>query len=350
MLASAGDQDMDTTADQIESVRREWGTRLLILGHHYQDSAVLRHADVTGDSLELSRQAGASPAERIVFCGVHFMAESADILTAPEQTVYMPDTSAGCPMADMAEISQVERAWPVLQGHGGDWLPVVYVNSTAALKAFVGRQGGSTCTSSNAPKVFRWVTDQNRRVFFLPDRHLGTNTARDLGVPDDRVAVYNPRLPDGGLAAADFRRARVVVWDGFCPIHTVFTLDQVREIREREPQATIIVHPETPIEVTQLCDAHGSTAQIIKWVEAAAPGTVVYVGTEAHLVRRLAEQHRARGVDVRVLRHSVCPNMARTNARNLLAVLRDWPERNVVRVPAPFVPEARLALERMLRL
>ena len=341
---------MNEVHQQIEALRREWGRRLLVLGHHYQDDAVLQHADVIGDSLELARQAGASAAERIVFCGVHFMAESADLLTAPEQAVYMPDTSAGCPMADMAEAHRVARAWDLLERSGGGWLPVVYVNSTAELKALVGRHGGATCTSSNAARVWQWALAQNRRVFFLPDEHLGRNTAADLGIADADVARFDPRAPDGGLDPATLGRVRVLLWQGFCPIHVVFTLEQVRAIRAQEPDARIIVHPETPREVVRLCDAHGSTSQIIRYVEGLPAGTTVYVGTEAHLVRRLAERLRPRGVTVKLLRTSICPNMAKTNERNLLAVLQHWPDRNRVRVPAHLVADARQALERMLRL
>ncbi len=340
---------MPDPGDMIESVRKELGNRLLILGHHYQDASVLRHADVIGDSLELARAAAAGTAERIVFCGVHFMAESADILTTPAQTVYMPETGAGCPMAEMAGDLQVEQAWAMLREHTRDWLPVVYVNSTARVKAFCGRNGGSACTSSNAPKVFQWVLAQKKKIFFLPDEHLGANTAHDLGIPDDQVAVFNYRQPNGGLTPADLDRAKAVVWGGFCPIHVVFTVEQVRDIRAQWPGAKIIVHPETPKEVVRLCDAHGSTAQIIKYVDAAAPGTILFVGTESHLVRRLAEKHKDR-LTVKVLHTSICPNMAKTNEQNLLAVLRDWPNGRVVRVPAPVAAEARLCLERMLAL
>jgi quinolinate synthase len=340
---------MEVTGTEIEAIRKEWGSRLLILGHHYQDSNVLRHADVIGDSLELARRAGAATAERIVFCGVHFMAESADLLTSPSQTVYMPDASAGCPMADMADISHVERAWSFLHRSGGRWLPVVYVNSSAAVKAFCGRYGGSACTSSNAPAVFQWVFSQGGKVFFLPDRHLGTNSAHDLGLADDEVAVYDSGKPDGDLAPRDLEPIRILLWNGFCPIHTVFTVAHIREVRQQWPRAKIIVHPETPREAVRLADAHGSTAQIIKYVESAAAGTTIFIGTEAHLVRRLAEQHRGR-LEIKPLKHSVCPNMARTSERNLLALLRNWPDRNIVAVPPGMAANARLSLERMLRL
>lgn len=340
---------MPDSCHEIDAIRREWGPRLLILGHYYQDDSVLRHADVHGDSLELSRQAAASTAERIVFCGVHFMAESADILTSAKQTVYMPEAGAGCPMADMADITQVERVWAQIRRHGDNWLPVVYVNSSARVKAFCGRVGGSACTSSNAPRVVKWVLDQGKRPFFLPDRHLGENTAHDHGLNDAEVAVYDFRQPDGGLTPEAIRTCRMLVWGGFCPIHAIFSADRIRQIREEHPQAKIIVHPEAPKEVVRLSDAHGSTSQIMRYVEAAPPGTHIYIGTESHLVRRLASQYRSR-VTVDVLRTSVCPNMARTNEQNLLKVLKDWPDRNLVRVPAAVASEARLCLDRMLSL
>ena len=340
---------MTELAQNIEAIRKEWGPRLLILGHHYQDSDVLRHVDAIGDSLELARRAAAeTAAERIVFCGVHFMAESADILSAPNQAVYMPATSAGCPMADMADVSQAERAWQALQAHGADWLPVVYVNSSAALKAFCGRNGGSACTSSNAAKVVEWVFSQGQRVFFLPDRHLGANTAHDLGLPDDAVAVYDPHAPANGVTGPQLDKARVVAWAGYCPIHVVFTVDLIRELRAAWPHAKIIVHPEAPKEVVRLADAHGSTAQIIKYVQHAPAGSTIFVGTEAHLVRRLAEEHKDR-LTVRVLKASVCPNMAKTTEQNLLTLLRDWPDWAIIRVPPAAITDARLCLERMLR-
>jgi quinolinate synthase len=341
---------MEHFSTAIETIRKEWGARLLILGHHYQRQTVLRHADVIGDSLELSRKAAEQRcAERIVFCGVRFMAESADILTGPAQTVYMPDMAAGCPMADMADVPRVEAAWRALQEWGGDWLPVVYVNSSAELKALCGRWGGSTCTSSNAPRVIRWAFGEGKRVFFLPDEHLGANTAHDLGLPDDAVAVYDPLAPEGGLTAARAAAARMIVWKGFCIVHKAFTGDQVRMVREKIPGARIIVHPETPKDVLRLADAHGSTAQIVQYVEAAPAGSTVVIGTEANLVERLAIQHAGR-ITVKLLRPSVCANMAKTNERNLLEVLEHWPKQNEVHVPDGVAADARRALQRMLEL
>jgi quinolinate synthase len=327
------------------------GRRLCILGHHYQRSSVLSHADETGDSLELSRKAaGRRDAERIVFCGVHFMAESADILTGPAQAVYMPDPTAGCPMASMAaDADAVMVAWQRLSDAGSGWLPVVYVNSTAASKAFCGRNGGSTCTSSNAGRVMSWAFAQGKRVFFLPDEHLGANTAHDLSILDENVAVYDPFLPGGGIPDNALRRAQVVVWKGFCIVHAAFTAEHVRIAREKLPGAKIIVHPETPKEVVRLCDAHGSTSQIIQYVEAAPSGSTVVVGTELNLVSRLAERHEGR-VTVKALAPSVCANMSRTSEQNLLELLQTWPDHCRVRVPEAEAAEARTSLERMLSL
>jgi len=340
---------MSDISNDIEAIRRERGARLLILGHHYQSPAVLRHADVTGDSLELARNAAASQAERIVFCGVHFMAESADILTTPEQTVYMPEPAAGCPMANMADDYQVEKAWSFLRQSGDDWLPVVYVNSTARIKAFCGRAGGSACTSSNATKVFQWAFNQGKRIFFLPDIHLGINSAHDLGIPDEQTAIYEYQKPNGGLTPDALKDVRVLVWGGYCPIHVNFTVVDVQTVRANWPDAKIIVHPEAPKEIIRMVDAHGSTSQIIKYVQAAPEGSTIVIGTESQLVKRLAEDYKDR-LTIRMLRGSFCPNMAKTNEQNLLRLLTDWPDRNIVRVPANLIPDARLCLERMLKL
>ncbi len=337
-------------AEQIESIRCEWGERLLILGHHYQRSSVVAHADETGDSLELARKAAMHrTAERIVFCGVHFMAESADMLSGPEQTVYMPEAGAGCPMADMADADAMQATWQALAARGDDWLPVVYVNSSAAIKAVCGRYGGSCCTSSNAAKVFQWAFDQGKRVLFVPDEHLGANTAYDLGIPDEAVAVYDPHQPQGGLSDADIDAARVVVWKGYCIVHRAFSVEQVDQVREKLPTAKIIVHPESPKEVVRHCDAHGSTAQIIDYVDAAADGETIVIGTELNLVQRLAEKHRGR-VEIKALKPSVCANMAKTNAHNLLELLQAWSTALQIRVAPEVAAEARLSLERMLAL
>jgi quinolinate synthase len=341
---------MDASGREVDAIRREWGKKVVILGHYYQSASVLRHADEIGDSLELSRKAAAhTEAEKIVFCGVHFMAESADILKGTGQTVYMPETLAGCPMANMADIEEATLAWETLEAFGGGWLPVAYVNSSAEIKAFCGRLGGSTCTSSNAVRVFKWVRDQGKKVFFLPDEHLGRNCAADLGLPDRAVVLYDRFKESGGLAQRDIEQAEVIVWKGFCLVHTAFTAQQIRDVREQLPSAKIIVHPETPREVLRLADAHGSTAQIVRYVESAPEGSTVVIGTELNLVERLADLHRGR-VTVKALAPSVCANMAKTSERNLLELLRSWPRDREVHVPEAVAQDARRALSTMLGL
>lgn len=339
-----------STSKDIQRVRDEWGSRLLILGHHYQRSAVLQHADETGDSLELARKAVQYPeAERIVFCGVRFMAESADILTSPDQTVFMPDPRAGCPMAGMADAAELVAAWETLNRSASDWVPIAYVNSTAAIKAFCGKHGGSTCTSSNARKALQPAFEGGRRVLFLPDEHLGRNTADDLHMSQDEVAVYDPKAVDGGLSWSQLTNASIVVWSGYCLVHTAFTVDQVRVVRERLPGARIIVHPEVPREVVRLADAHGSTSQIINYVNSAPDNAMVVVGTELNLVERLAEQNRGR-ITVKALSPSVCANMSKTNEENLYKLLTEWPTSHEVHVGADMTENARRALERMLEM
>ncbi len=341
---------MNKESIEIDEIRRQFGKKLLILGHHYQRAAVLQHADELGDSLELSRKAACHPeADRVVFCGVKFMAESADILTGENQTVYMPDMSAGCPMAGMADSSEITGAWSLLQECGGGWLPVVYVNSSAEIKACCGKWGGSTCTSSNAAKVFRWVFSQGKKVFFLPDEHLGANTAHDMGISDNEVLVYDPRKLNGGLELDEISKAKVIVWKGFCLVHTAFKPEHIEAARAKFRDAKIIVHPETPKEVVRMCDAHGSTSQIIKYVESAPAGSTVIIGTELNLVERLAEEQKGR-VTVKALVPSVCANMAKTNETNLLDLLRKWPARNEVHVPDSITRDARRALKTMLDL
>ncbi|MDP6631143.1 MAG: quinolinate synthase NadA [Kiritimatiellia bacterium] len=341
---------MSEVGERIDAIREEWGDRLLILGHHYQRPSVLAHADKLGDSLELSRLAAdQEKAERIVFCGVHFMAESADILTSPEQIITMPETGAGCPMADMATAELMQTGWNRLAGVCDDWLPVVYVNSTARIKALCGKLGGSTCTSSNAGRVFEWALEQGKRIFFLPDEHLGRNTAATMGIPDDEVALYNPACADGGLSDDEIRSARVVVWKGYCIVHVAFTINQIRQVRAANPDATIIVHPETPREAADLADGQGSTSQIIKAVEAAPDGSTLIIGTEQHLVERLAREQAGR-VTVKCLKPSICANMAKTNEHNLLRLLEEWPDELRIHVSPSVADNARLALQRMLEL
>jgi len=334
--------------EKIEQIRNKWKAKLCILGHYYQRDAVLSHADFVGDSLELARKAAAAKgAEKIVFCGVHFMAESACILAGEHQTVYMPDPNAGCPMADMAPLREVVKAWADIAPFG-DWLPVVYVNSSAAIKAFCGEHGGATCTSSNAGKIFASFLKQNKKILFLPDEHLGANTAHDLGLPDDAVAVFNPSRPNGGLDAEQIQKAKILPWKGYCHVH-MFHVEDIVKARQEHPEAKIIVHPETPKEVLRLADAHGSTSRIVKYVEEAKTGSTIVIGTEINLVKRLAALHAGR-VTVYPLRHSACRNMALTNEDKLLAVLESFPRENEIHVEPKLKNNAALALKRMLEI
>lgn len=336
--------------NEIDDIRREFGEKLLILGHYYQADEVLRHADVIGDSLELARKAAAAGnAEKIVFCGVLFMAESADILSGQAQTVFMPDVTATCPMAIMAWPEGVRQAFSMLTALSNDWMPVAYVNSTAAVKAFCGEHGGLTCTSANAPRIFHWAFKQGKKIFFLPDEHLGVNTAHDAGLPDEAVAVYDPARENGGLTRADVDRARVVVWKGFCYVHAQFSVQDVANARSSYPAARVIVHPEAPKAVVRLSDMHGSTSQLIREVENAPTGSVLIVGTELNLVGRLARIHAGR-VEVHPLRQAMCKTMALTNEANLLRLLREWPAKNEIHVPRQLAQPARTALARMLEL
>lgn len=322
----------------------------LVLGHHYQRPDVLRHCDIIGDSLELSRKAAASDARRILFCGVRFMAESADILTRPDQAVFLSDVRAGCPMADMATLPQATAAWAHLTSAvpAAHWVPVTYVNSSAEIKAFCGQRGGSACTSGNCADILRRsLSRDSAKVFFLPDEHLATNTAHDLGIPDEGIVRYDPALPDGGVTDAQLAAARLVVWKGFCHVHTLFRPEHVAAVRTAHPGAKIVIHPEAPKEVVRLCDAHGSTSQIIDYVNRSPEGATIVIGTEHQLVQRLAEEQRGRRT-LLALCSSTCPNMARTTEAAVLDILRRWPEENRIRVPDAIAHDARLCLQRML--
>jgi len=318
-------------AERIAGIRRakqQLGRRLVILGHHYQQDDVIAFADFTGDSLKLSQLAARQTgAEFIVFCGVHFMAESADILAGRGQKVILPDLSAGCSMADMAEADDVEAAWPRLEEWAGQPItPITYVNSSAAVKAFVGRQEGACCTSSNARLVLEWALHgatpdgsaaDGHKVLFLPDQHLGRNTAYALGWPLESMALFDPQLPDGGLTRAQVRDARVLLWKGHCSVHQLFNVEQVRAIRARPEPYTVIVHPECSWEVCQAADLVGSTEYIIRQVRDAAPGSYWAVGTEVHLVDRLARQEADKHVRSLSGIQCLCATMYRIDLRHL---------------------------------
>ena len=291
-LPSPSDPDLVARA---LAAKEALGDRVFVLGHHYQRDEVIQFADVTGDSFKLAREAAARPdAEFIVFCGVHFMAESADILTADSQKVILPDLAAGCSMADMARLRQVEDAWTAMEAAGvaGDVVPVTYMNSSADIKAFCGRHGGAVCTSSNAETALEWAYQQGTKVLFLPDQHLGRNTAvLKMGLSLDDCVVWDPHRPNGGLTTEQLQAARMILWKGHCSVHGRFSEDTIPRLRGEIPGVQVIVHPECTHEVVLAADLVGSTEFIIQTVEAAAPGTAWAVGTELNLVKRLANEH-----------------------------------------------------------
>ena len=346
-----------TIRERTWAAKRKLGRRAVILGHHYQRESVMEFADFRGDSFKLSQLAAAQPeAEFIVFCGVHFMAESADVLRRPGQTVILPDLKAGCSMADMAVIEDVEEAWERLTAaHGDTIVPVTYMNSSAALKAFCGARGGVVCTSSNARAVLEWAWARKSRTFFFPDQHLGRNTAFAMGVPLEHMAEWDFRAEDPGTANARCFRpgTRIILWRGFCSVHTKFTRRQVDETRAADPAVKILVHPECPFDVARAADFMGSTEFIIQQVEKAAPGTHWAIGTEVNLVHRLALQHPEQ--TIRSLQKNVCPcaTMNRIDPAHLLWALENLSDGHVVnpvRVPEEVKRDARVALDRMLAL
>jgi len=283
-------RDLD---ERIARAKIELGSRLVILGHHYQRDEVIKFADYRGDSLRLSQLAAARPeADYIVFCGVHFMAESADILSGAHQSVILPDLHAGCSMADMANLEQVEVCWQsITSGNRGNVVPVTYINSTAAIKAFVGRNGGAVCTSSNARKVMEWALVRGEKALFLPDEHLGRNTGYGLGIPLDKMAVWNPHEENGGLTDREIAAAQIYLWKGHCSVHQRFRPENVWRVREKHPGIRVIAHPECSWEVCQTSDEVGSTEYILKRILEATPGSAWAVGTEIHMIRRLAQEH-----------------------------------------------------------
>jgi len=344
-------------------VERAWaakkalGDRLFILGHHYQRDEVIQFADVTGDSFKLAREAAARPhAEYIVFCGVHFMAESADILTSDTQKVILPDLAAGCSMADMAALGQVETAWDLLEdlGIAASTVPVTYMNSSADIKAFVGRRGGVVCTSSNAKRALTWAFERGDRVLFLPDQHLGRNTAvRELGFSLDDCVVYDPHQPGGGVTPEQLRAARMILWRGHCSVHQRFSLKNVEDIRARVPDVTVLVHPECRYEVVAAADLVGSTEYIIKTIETAPPGSAWAVGTELNLVRRLANTHPDKRVMFLDRTVCYCSTMNRIDLPHLVWALEELVAGRVVNqiaVDPETAHYARVALDQMLAL
>jgi quinolinate synthase len=341
--------------DRIAAAKARLGGDVVILGHHYQRDEVIKFADFRGDSLKLSFQASQAEGRYIVFCGVHFMAESADILRREHQTVILPDLNAGCSMADMADIGQVEACWSELSSliDPRKIIPVTYMNSTAAIKAFTGEHGGSVCTSTNAAEVMKWAFEGGEKVLFLPDEHLGRNTGYRMGIPLDQMIVWDPYLEFGGNAPEAIRSARIILWKGYCSVHQRFTPQQVERVRREHPGIRVIAHPECRFEVAEAADQIGSTEGIIKAIQASPAGTQWAVGTEIHLVNRLGKElknHKVISLDPSVC---VCTTMFRITPQHLLWALENLGEGNVVNrisVDERTRHHARLALDRMLAL
>ena len=352
--ASAAELDL-----RIRAARYALGERVVILGHFYQRDEVIKYADFVGDSFQLAQLAKTrEKAEALVFCGVHFMAETADMLSQPEQAVILPNLAAGCSMADMADVDSVADCWEQLHevlGHEPDAegrqpvIPVTYMNSSAALKGFCGEHGGIVCTSSNAAAVLKWAFERGQRVLFFPDQHLGRNTAKAMGIPLEQMPMWDPRKP---LADDAIRDAKVILWHGFCSVHKRFTVEQVEQARREHPGVRVIVHPESPMAVVDAADASGSTDFIVKEIAAAAPGSVFAIGTEINLVQRLANQHPE--MTIFCLDPVICPcsTMYRIHPGYLAWMLESL-ERgeilNRITVPESVAIPARVALERMLR-
>jgi quinolinate synthase len=341
--------------DRIAAAKARLGRDVVILGHHYQRDEVVKFADFRGDSLKLSFQASQAEGRYIVFCGVHFMAESADILRREHQTVILPDLNAGCSMADMADIGQVEACWRELSSllDSRKIIPVTYMNSTAAIKAFTGEHGGSVCTSSNAAAVMNWAFETGEKVLFLPDEHLGRNTGYRMGIPLDQMIVWDPYQEFGGNTPEAIRDARIILWKGYCSVHQRFTPQQVERVRREHPGIRVIAHPECRFEVAQAADQIGSTEGIIKAIQASPAGTEWAVGTEIHLVNRLSKElkdHKVISLDPSVC---VCTTMFRITPQHLLWALENLGEGNVVNrisVDERTRHHARVALDRMLTL
>jgi quinolinate synthase len=343
------------------AARAKLGDRAMILGHHYQRDEVIQFADITGDSFKLAHAAAGNPeAELIIFCGVHFMAESADILTGPNQKVILPDLAAGCSMADMAALNQVNAAWAYFEklGIAKQTVPITYMNSTAAIKSFTGENGGAVCTSSNAERAMKWAFEKGEKVFFLPDQHLGRNTAvLKLGLSLDDCVVWNPWKPSGGLSDEQIKNAKVILWRGHCSVHGRFSIENVHDVRAKLPGVQVLVHPECQHEVVAAADVVGSTEMIIRTVENSPAGSKWAIGTELNLVQRLAKTHADKEIIFLDKTVCYCSTMNRIDLPHLVwameTLLADASSGriiNQIKVDSATAAHARVALERMLAL
>lgn len=340
--------------DRIAMARKRLGPRLLILAHHYQRIEVVEMADHVGDSYGLSKIAAEQKdADIILFCGVHFMAESADILTPDHQNVYLPNPLAGCPMADMAEIADVLEAWEYLRPFGGEEriMPISYMNTAARLKAFTGKHGGLICTSSNAEAGLRYALARRDKVFFFPDQHLGYNTGIKFGLKPEEMVIWDFSRECGGLSAEEIERAKLILWKGHCHVHTNFTPEQVIEVRKEYPDVKVIVHPESPPEVVAIADGSGSTRFLVDYCEKAPSGAVLAIGTEINLINRMAHQYPDKKIfELSGQNCPVCANMYRTTINDLAFTLENYREIKPIKVAEPDRSQALLALEKMLEI
>lgn len=338
---------------RILAKKKALGDRLVILTHHYQRLEIVEFHDFVGDSYILAKKASIQKnAEKIIFCGVKFMAEAADILSADDKAVYLANPTAGCPMADMAPTGQVYDSWKYIESVLGSnkILPLAYMNSSADLKAFCGKNGGLICTSSNADAAFDYCFNQKKKLFFFPDQHLGRNTANKKGIPKDRIVMYNPNLENGGLTPEEIERADVILWYGFCYVHTRFTINHIASIREKFPDVKVVVHPECPEAVVNLADSVGSTSHIVKYAEQALAGSTIAIGTELNLVHRLSVNYPEKKIfslagDTCV----ICSNMFRTTLEDLCFTLENFDKAKQIVVPDDISRDAYLALDRMLK-
>ena len=336
---------------KIREKKRALGKKLVILTHHYQRKDIVDLGDFSGDSFALSaKAANDKDAQYIVFCGVHFMAESAAILAKPHQSVQIPDTDAGCWMADMADSVLLGKAWKEITDVVKEEkiIPLVYMNSDAHIKAHCGRKNGIICTSSNAPKAFKWAFDRGEKIFFFPDEHLGRNTGNIYGIPKDEMIIWDPAKPFGGNSKKNIIKAKVVLWKGYCLVHTRFTTDQILEMKKKYPETKIVVHPECTEKVVALSDAVGSTSFIVDYVKTAPSGSTIIIGTEINLVERLGLEYKDKTIIP--LKKSLCPNMFKINLENLLYTLENIGKANVIEIEYNIKDDAKLALDRMLTL
>lgn len=343
-------ENMTSAHDRIEAARAKYGSRLAILGHHYQNQAVIRHTDFQGDSLELARRIEGLAAEHVVFCGVYFMAESAAALARPGQKIHIPHADATCPMADMAPADRLEDVLNALRADGRVVVPLAYVNSSAEVKAVCGLYGGSVCTSANARVMLEWALQQGDAVLFLPDKHLGNNTANLLHIPQNERLVVGLRPGSGYADPKKAAHARLLLWPGSCVIHHMLKKRHIDELRLAMPGVKVVVHPECSPAVVRAADSAGSTSHIIRYCAEARPGSTIAVGTELNLVLRLAERHKAEGKTIVPIRAMRCTNMAKTTEERLAELLDSLESAAPITLPGDVAEHSRVALERMLRI